>query len=445
MNSTPVSRCSAQTWRSCGLCLRQSRLQRAFDRRPISTSPVLRASTKNPLRMSTSSSKSGPSDPTTQYKRRMMFSAVGMAACAVAMYATIKVYGPDIANNQEANEKKNDAVQSNSIKLDSPAGSEFPSSPSVIRIQGQDGVEQVQTGNSTVPTFPSTIRLPKDISELSLEPNQDVTVAPQAEEEYQLLGLGPRTVSFLGIQVYIVGLYIAKSDLANLQKKLVATGVQPTLTAAAAVGATSSALPAPEADGVAATSLVSTEREALKKKLLSADQSEEAWSSILREGNIRTAIRIVPTRNTDFMHMRDSWVRLMSNKAQQAAAKAKEEAKKQGKERPEPTEYDDEAFGRAMNEFKAVMGGGSRRAIPKGQVLLLLRDQQGTLDVLFHADPKQRMRWLGRVADERVSRAVWLNYLGGKTVASEPARASIVDGVMGIVERPVGTITQKVV
>jgi hypothetical protein len=37
-----------------------------------------------------------------------------------------------------------------------------------------------------------------------------------------------------------------------------------------------------------------------------------------------------------------------------------------------------------------------------------------------------------------------LNYLAGKTVSSEGARQSVVDGVMGIVERPVGTVVLKV-
>jgi hypothetical protein len=51
---------------------------------------------------------------------------------------------------------------------------------------------------------------------------------------------------------------------------------------------------------------------------------------------------------------------------------------------------------------------------------------------------------LGEVQDERISRAVWLNYLAGKSVASEPARASIVDGIMEFVERPVGTVATQV-
>jgi hypothetical protein len=38
-----------------------------------------------------------------------------------------------------------------------------------------------------------------------------------------------------------------------------------------------------------------------------------------------------------------------------------------------------------------------------------------------------------------------LNYLAGKTVASEGARKSIVEGIMEFVERPVGTVATQVV
>jgi hypothetical protein len=52
---------------------------------------------------------------------------------------------------------------------------------------------------------------------------------------------------------------------------------------------------------------------------------------------------------------------------------------------------------------------------------------------------------LGGVHDERLSRAVWLNYLAGKTVASEGARKSIIEGIMEFVERPVGAVATQVV
>ncbi|GAM39223.1 hypothetical protein TCE0_034r10586 [Talaromyces pinophilus] len=415
--------------------------------RQLSTGPNLRASSKpvgevNPLRSSARKPNQAQNEAAiAHYRRRMALSAAGIVLCGATMYGMVKsnAFGlPEDTSKKEDDEEKNKNKNLNdgNIKLDGP--SEFPSSPSVIRIQGQDGAEQVETGNSSVPLFPTTIKLPKSMSDMPLTPGQDLPIAPESEEEYQLLGFGIRTVSFLSIQVYVVGVYVAKSDIGTLQRRLVHTGVQ-----APAVGA---GQPGTLGAAAAATSLVSTERDALKKLLLDPEHGEAAWTSILKEGNIRTAIRIVPTRNTDFMHLRDAWVRLMTNRAQKESARIKEIAKSSGDQTvPLRSEFDDEAFGQSVNEFKTLLGGGSRKNIPKGQVLLLLRDQQGALDALFQRDPKEPIQWLGRVADERVSRCVWLNYLAGKQVASEPARQSIVEGTMGIVERPVGTVTQKVI
>jgi hypothetical protein len=250
------------------------------------------------------------------------------------------------------------------------------------------------------------------------------------EDEYQLLGLGIRTVSFLQVQVYVVGLYVAKADISELQQRLIRTAVNPP-------GRDSVISNTPGA--TSATSLVSTERQGLKQLLLDPEMGEEAWTQILKQDGLRTAFRIVPTRNTDFLHLRDGWVRGITARAQKANAKAKEGGASA------PGEFEDESFGAAMNEFKTLFGGGQRKNVPKGQTLLLVRNARGELNALFHPDPAKPMRFLGRVADERISRLVWLNYLAGKTVSSEGARQSVVDGVMGIVERPVGTVVLKVV
>jgi hypothetical protein len=90
-----------------------------------------------------------------------------------------------------------------------------------------------------------------------------------------------RSRPFLSIQVYVVGLYIAVPDIATLQERLTRV-----------------------LDPVA-TTLVPGERSQLKDILLDPEKSEEIWDQILRDGNLRTAIKIVPTRNTDLQHLRD--------------------------------------------------------------------------------------------------------------------------------------------
>jgi hypothetical protein len=257
----------------------------------------------------------------------------------------------------------------------------------------EEVVDTLVTGTSTVPTFPRVLEYFDDAGEGPAS-NGDCFV------EYQCVGLGLRTVSFLGIEVYVVGMYIATDDIAALQEALVR-----------------------KIDPVAST-LVAGEKEKLKAKLYDPDEGSKIWNDVLKSTGIRTLIRIVPTKNTDFGHLRDAWVRHLTARAQ---------ANKE--------EFGDESFGISIQEFKQLFNRGS---VPKGKELVLSRDSKGKVAV-WYDDGKNGATRLGQVRDERISRGLWLNYLAGKTVASEPARKSIIEGVMEFVERPVGTVATQVV
>lgn len=283
---------------------------------------------------------------------------------------------------------------------------------------GEPVVEVVETGTSSVPHFPKTIRIPTPGG-----------VGNETDEEYTLLGLGIRTVSFLSIQVYVVGFYVSTASLAALQARLI-HHVNP-----------------------AASTLIPGEKEKLKQALLSPDESYDIWDAVLRDsvetgtgiGGVKSAWRVVPTRNTDFAHLRDGWVRGITARTQEAARKAQALAQPLvlGTQPGEALDrFDDDGFADAMKSFKALFGG--RGKAPKGSVVLLTRDEKGKLGVLFQEKETQRMVNMGEVGDERIARLVWLGYLGGKNVSSEGARKGVVDGVMGLVERPVGTVETRV-
>ncbi len=271
----------------------------------------------------------------------------------------------------------------------------------VVQKLGEEPEERpdvVKTGTSTVPTFPRILAFvdeerEKDGIQIEKWASDDMLV------EYQLVGLGIRTVSFLGIQVYVVGMYVATDDIASLQDALVKK-IAP-----------------------GGSTLVAGEKEKLMNMLNSPEEGTRIWSEILRDSGVRTLVRIVPTRNTDFHHLRDAWVRSLTARAQADA-----------------DQYGDERFGQSIADFKTMFNRGS---VPKGKELLLARDQNGKLAV-WYDDGKNGAQRIGSVDDERVSRGVWLNYLAGKTVASEGARKSIVDGVLEFVQRPVGTVATQV-
>ena len=305
-------------------------------------------------------------------------------------------------------------------RLDAPLNNQRDALTSGARVEitGQDHgptTDQIPTGTSTIPYFPRSIWLSRSGGAHAEGQSPALPAglgAAQEEEEYQLLGLGVRKVSFLKIQVYVVGLYIAKGDMGKLQEELVRASV-----------------------GSGASTLVQGEKEALKKTLLDGDGSTAVWSEVLREGGVRSAVRIVPTRNTNFAHMRDGWIRGIDLRGK-------------GKE------FEGEDFRIAVDQFKGMLGG--RGSVGKGKVLLLGRGTNGALRAWVEEDvgeadskgstrKRGQMTLLGTIQDERISRLVWMGYLAGKNIASEDARRSVVDGVIEIVERPLGTIETQVV
>ncbi|KAH8719154.1 chalcone-flavanone isomerase-domain-containing protein [Phaeosphaeriaceae sp. PMI808] len=298
-----------------------------------------------------------------------------------------------------------------------PASSENP------QASDADAVELVETGTSYVPYFPRTIRLPTDTS----GPEQI-----SSDAEYQLLGLGIRKVSFLRVQVYVVGLYIKTADLATLQNHLINT-VNPI-----------------------ASALIPGEKDDLRQSLVDPEKSNQIWEAILsKQGTdaVDMAFRVVPCRGTDFKHLQDGWMRGIASRTDEVRRKQSELLRQQAAESkqialPKPVEeneFSDESFGLAMKEFKNIFQGKGKA--PKGSVIILTRNKQGSLGAMYQPviqkNQKENMgnsTWLGEVKDPRVSRLVWLLYLGGQNVSSEDARKSIVDGCIHITERPVGTV-----
>lgn len=378
-----------------------------------------------------------PEEQYARSKRSMKISAIGIAVCALAMYGVIYFDVFDMEPVMANGTKKEGKGSAGGIKLDGPAADSNLADTGKLVI---DGVEQVPTGQNTIKHFPKSIRLPKSLGNGPAGRNSGDEVIGETEE-YRLLGLGIRAVTFLNIHVYVVGMYIALSDLPKLQQQLVKLGATPVSASATNESA------------VTALSLVPGERESLKDTLLDPEVGEQAWDQILKQGDVKTAFRIVPTRNTDYPHMRDGWVRAITRGVQRAAARSKALAAAQSAHNAQPvspieSEFADDSFGASFNNFKGIIGTG-RKAVPKGQPLIFVRGPCGALDLVVQPDGGHGLGrspspsvWLGGVGDERIGRLLWANYLAGKQVASEGARRSIIDGLMEIAGRPVGTVFQ---
>lgn len=313
---------------------------------------------------------------------------------------------------QAINEKNAREGKSGAVKFDAPSNiptEQFKTEAGEMRkvvIHDEDGNEVVPTGNSTVPLFPRTIDV-----DLPLDKKQQSPIATSISDstgtQYTLVGLGMRSVTFIGINVYLVGLYVATQDIARLQHYLVKNV------------------------NSVATTLIPSEKDTLRQRLLDPVEGEALWDAIMRDAKLRSVIRISPVRDTDFHHLRDGFVRAI-----------------QARSSLDKAAYSDEAFGTAIKDFKALFNRGQ---VPKKKEMLLCRNESGALAVTYDGgstgstEKKPQREVLGTITDERLSHLLWLNYLAGSKVASEPARKNIVEGVMEFVERPVGTVATQVV
>ncbi|KAG5928000.1 hypothetical protein E4U42_001426 [Claviceps africana] len=274
-----------------------------------------------------------------------------------------------------------------------------------VVVHDEHGREIVPTGHGVVAAFPRimAVDLPGSVDGSPDAPPVAASITDHAGTEFTLVGLGMRTVTFIGIQVYLVGFYVATQDVERLQHYLVKK-INPL-----------------------ATTLIPSEKDALRKALRDVAEGEAVWDSVLREAGCRSAFRIVPVRDTDFHHLRDGFVRAIQARS--------------GRDKT----YNDEAFGAAMRDFKALFNRGQ---VPKKKELLLCRDAQGKLAIMYgegELGSEAPRSLMGTISDERLSRLLWLNYLAGSKVASEGARENIIEGIMEFVERPVGTVATQVV
>lgn len=342
-------------------------------------------------------------------RTRIIFLAAGSVAGIIAMvYTALQL-------------KK--VLEQNPKKLDAAGIPPTDFTPRKVVVHDKDGREIVPTGNKTIAEFPRTVDLAADLAgETTQPPTHDasVIVVPPLDgskgpsTEYTLVGLGTRTVTFLKFEVYVVGFYVATADIAALQNTLIKR-VNPI-----------------------ATALVSGEKDQLRASLLDASESKALWDAMLEEGiPARSLFRIVPVRDTDFPHLRDGFMRAIKSQSARILDKEKKVDIKPGSEKDAAPD-----FGESMREFRNAFNRGKAK---KGRELLIVRGSDGTLSVIFDDGRSMGRQLLGAVNDERVSRALWLNYLAGANVASEAARQSIANGMIEFVERPVGTVAAQVV
>lgn len=195
---------------------------------------------------------------------------------------------------------------------------------------------------------------------------------------YELLGYGVRTVTFLSFKVYGIGLYISSSDITKARKII--------------QGEMKQNFGNPQV--VEDTLRDPTRSEAVVAKLL--------------ENDVKFAVRISPIRNTDFNHLKDGLIKSIL---------AHPLSKEVG-----------ESLSEGLNELREAFQK-KRKSVPKDHALWLEILPGGKLSVTYEDTKKNELSNMGIVNEPLVTKLLFLRYLTGKKPLSEPLRSTCVSGL----------------
>ncbi|CAO3568158.1 unnamed protein product [Mortierella alpina] len=230
------------------------------------------------------------------------------------------------------------------------------------------GVLSWQIGHSLVeaesPAQPNTVIDPDSKTAFPLTiPSEDGSPA-------RLLGLGVRKITFLKVQVYVVGLYAKASDLDDHNSRF-------------------RALP-----------------EVQKFQRTDKASSDTAFRAMV-QNPIELILRIAPVKNTNGPHLRDGFTRSLTQAAKEQKL----------------SEPDNEEAMEGIMEFKNMFPKGK---INVGQALLFRKSPDGTMTVQLDDEV------VGTVRNKWVIENFFLGYLQGENPMSGKARDSIAEGIQNL-------------
>ncbi|CAG8715457.1 13459_t:CDS:2, partial [Gigaspora margarita] len=171
----------------------------------------------------------------------------------------------------------------------------------------------------------------------------------------KLVGLGIRTVSFLKMKVYVIAMYIGENDIEILKKW---KGYD-------------------------------------KVKFLSS--TDESVASGLLDQPVDLAIRIEPVRNTNGQHLRDGFVRALTNRMQNGHL----------------NDDDAEDVLEALKEFKAQF---PKSLVKTGTAMILTKQRDGYLRIEYEG------AYIGVVKNKWLTKNLFMGYLAADNPISEKHR-----------------------
>lgn len=196
--------------------------------------------------------------------------------------------------------------------------------------------------------------------------------------DYVCLGTGVRKVTFLSFHVYAIGIYIGREDIPKMRQILASKNDSRAL-------------------------------------LYDAGQSgADLMDEILRK--CRFALLITPTRKVDLGHLRDGFVRTVTQ---------------------HPLYRDlsnNESFNEGLGQLRQAFA--RKIWVNSESQFFFDRSTNGEMEITFRKDAATDIALLGKVNDTQVSRLFLLRYLTGKKPNSPTALESAREGILALLDSP---------
>ncbi|EGG09289.1 uncharacterized protein MELLADRAFT_96331 [Melampsora larici-populina 98AG31] len=219
------------------------------------------------------------------------------------------------------------------------------------------------------------------------------------QEPLRLIGLGVRTVSFLGVRVYSAGFYVDPRVLRALR---VVPGWNEDVT--------KEKLLSIETDSKSITLPTST-TSPIDEKSTSVIEKPISGESMMRNlitVPVQFAIQIAPARSTDFTHLRDGFCRSLTARVTHATKKGL------------LTDFEAERASESINQFRSFFPAGV--SVPKGKTILLRKTSSGSLSLEYGG------KRLGQVEDPLIARELFLAYFSDVDPISPKFKESVAEG-----------------
>ncbi|KAG0141916.1 hypothetical protein CROQUDRAFT_663169 [Cronartium quercuum f. sp. fusiforme G11] len=278
----------------------------------------------------------------------------------------------------------------------------------------EDSDGQARTLLSSKEPLPPLIELPKPDHTFVLDPSTQISFPTEIclsescsnddeKKRLRLIGVGVRTISFLGIKVYSIGFYVDESLLRALRvipgwntditkEKLLFTNfndVKPS-----SVSRPSEQELTTTTTGTTTSVVKPISGENLMRNLISAP--------------VNFAIRIAPAKSTDFTHLRDGFCRSITARVSRAV--------KQGL----LTDFEAERASESIKTFRNFFPAGV--SVPKGKSILLRKTSNDSLVIEYDG------RTLGELKDRIITQEIFLAYFADIDPISVKFKEAVAEG-----------------